>query len=193
MIILQISNLISLSQISELDVSDLIYKPAEQKRIRNLGDRHLDQKDRHLSTPKRREDRHLDQKDRHLDQRDRHLDQRDRHLPTPERREDRHLNKSYRGGSKSFLSAKNSLDNDTGMDVKCCSCLELKSRGSCSLAETLPKELFDNFCVQSETSRSFDGLFYVCITCKKSINSNLQPRRAQKEMIGFLDFPDGKT
>ena len=175
MIILQISNLISLSQISELDVSDLIYKPAEQKRIRNLGDRHLDQKDRHL------------------DQRDRHLDQRDRHLPTPERREDRHLNKSYRGGSKSFLSAKNSLDNDTGMDVKCCSCLELKSRGSCSLAETLPKELFDNFCVQSETSRSFDGLFYVCITCKKSINSNLQPRRAQKEMIGFLDFPDGKT
>ena len=98
-----------------------------------------------------------------------------------------------RGGSKSFLSAKNSLDNDTGMDVKCCSCLELKSRGSCSLAETLPKELFDNFCVQSETSRSFDGLFYVCITCKKSINSNLQPRRAQKEMISFLDFPDGKT
>ena len=168
MIILHISNLISLSQISELDVSDLIYKPAEQKRIRNLGDRHLDQKDRHLSTPKRREDRHLDQRDRHL-------------------------NKSYRGGSKSFLSAKNSLDNDTGMDVKCCSCLELKSRGSCSLAETLPKELFDNFCVQSETSRSFDGLFYVCITCKKSINSNLQPRRAQKEIIGFLDFPDGKT
>ena len=175
MIILQISNLISLSQISELDVSDLTYKPAEQKRIRNLGDRHLDQKDRHLdqkdrhlSTPKRREDRHLDQRDRHL-------------------------NKSYRGGSKSFLSAKNSLDNDTGMDVKCCSCLELKSRGSCSLAETLPKELFDNFCVQSETSRSFDGLFYVCITCKKSINSNLQPRRAQKEIIGFLDFPDGKT
>ena len=161
MIILQISNLISLSQVSELDVSDLIYKPAEQKRIRNLGDRHL-------STPKRREDRHLDQRDRHL-------------------------NKSYRGGSKSFLSAKNSLDNDTGMDVKCCSCLELKSRGSCSLAETLPKELFDNFCVQSETSRSFDGLFYVCITCKKSINSNLQPRRAQKEIIGFLDFPDGKT
>ena len=172
MIILQISSLISLSQVSELDVSDLIYKPAEQKRIRNLGDRHLDQKDRHLSTPKRREDRHLS---------------------TPKRREDRHLNKSYRGGSKSFLSAKNSLDNDTGMDVKCCSCLELKSRGSCSLAETLPKELFDNFCVQSETSRSFDGLFYVCITCKKSINSNLQPRRAQKEMIGFLDFPDGKT
>ena len=193
MIILQISSLISLSQVSELDVSDLIYKPAEQKRIRNLGDRHLDQKDRHLSTPKRREDRHLDQKDRHLDQKD-------RHLSTPKRREDRHLdqrdrhlNKSYRGGSKSFLSAKNSLDNDTGMDVKCCSCLELKSRGSCSLAETLPKELFDNFCVQSETSRSFDGLFYVCITCKKSINSNLQPRRAQKEMIGFLDFPDGKT
>ena len=179
MIILQISNLISLSQISELDVSDLIYTPAEQKRIRNLGDRHL-------ATPKRREDRHLDQKDRHLStpkrREDRHLDQRDRHL-----------NKSYRGGSKSFLSAKNSLDNDTGMDVKCCSCLELKSRGSCSLAETLPKELFDNFCVQSETSRSFDGLFYVCITCKKSINSNLQPRRAQKEMIGFLDFPDGKT
>ena len=172
MIILQIFNLISLSQISELDVSDLIYTPAEQKRIRNLGDRHL-------STPKRREDRHIDQTDRHL--------------PTPKRREDRHLNKSYRGGSKSFLSAKNSLDNDTGMDVKCCSCLELKSRGSCSLAETLPKELFDNFCVQSETSRSFDGLFYVCITCKKSINSNLQPRRAQKEMIGFLDFPDGKT
>ena len=161
MIFLQISNLISLSQVSELDVSDLIYMPAEQKRIRNLGDRHL-------ATPKRREDRHLDQKDRHL-------------------------NKSYRGGSKSFLSAKNSLDNDTGMDVKCCSCLELKSRGSCSLAETLPKELFDNFCVQSETSRSFDGLFYVCITCKKSINSNLQPRRAQKEIIGFLDFPDGKT
>ena len=186
MIILQIFNLISLSQVCELDVSDLIYKPAEQKRIRNLGDRHL-------LTLKRREDRHLDQKDRHLPtskrREDRHLDQRDRHLD----QKDRHLNKSYRGGSKSFLGIKNSLDNDTGMDVKCCSCLELKSRGSCSLAETLPRELFNKFCVQSETSRSFDGLFYVCITCKKSINSNLKPRRAQKEMIGFLDFPDGKT
>ena len=33
-------------------------------------------------------------------------------------------------------------------------------------------------------------MFYVCDTCKASIDRDTEPRRAQKEILGFLSFPN---
>ena len=157
------------------------------------SDRHLDtpqrREDRHLDTPQRNEDRHLDKSDRHLDKTDRHLDKTDRHLDTPQRRVDRHKDKSF---SRTLQKVKKEINEDTGMDVICCSCLELKSRRSCVSMKSLSEELITKYCHQDEVSRSLDGEFYVCITCNISIRADKEPVRAMKELFGLLEFPEGE-
>ena len=151
---------------------NIIYQGAEYQKIIQLGDRHKDKGDRHKDkadrhkvtpersrntrnkvtaersrntrnkvTPKRREDRHQDPtKDRHLD-------------PT----KDRHQVKSFRGKSLAWDTLKKDINDDTGMDVICCSCLEMKSRKSCVSASTLSSKLVSKYCYRQEISRSVDG------------------------------------
>ena len=144
-------------------------------------DRHLVQTDRHLG-PK---DRHLDQKDRHLDQKDRHLDQKDRHLDTSQRRQDRHK-------KSSLQKVKKDINEDTGMDIKCCSCLELKSRVSCHYLRSVSEDLVKKYCYQQDMAKSKDGQFYICLSCKAKIKSNQEPTRGLKEIYGLYEFPEGE-
>ena len=172
----------------------IIYQGADYQKIIQIGDRHKvtpkrkedrhkDNADRHKVTPKRKEDRHQDPtKDRHQDPtKDRHQD------PT----KDRHQNKSFRGKSQAWDTLKKDINDDTGMDVICCSCLEMKSKKSCVSAATLSSKLVSKYCFRQEISRSVDGKFYVCLTCQISIKSDRKPTRALKELFGFLDFPEG--
>ena len=115
----------------------------------------------------------------------------DRHLDTQERKKDRHLDKNFRGNSQTWKNLKEDINNDTGMDVICCSCLEMKSRRSCVSVSNLSEELVTKYCYQKERTRSKDGKFYVCLTCQIPIKADKEPTRALKELIGFLDFPEG--
>ena len=173
--------LVSLETVSEDDSTDqetLTYSGSDYQRIIKLGDRHRD-------TPQRREDRHTDQADRHLDPADRHLD-------TPQRKQDRHLDKSFRGQSKTLQKVKKDIYEDTGMEVKCCSCLELKSRRSCVYRKNLSEELMNKYCYRHEITRSLDGDFYVCLTCHNNIKADKEPSRAGKTIYGLLDIPQGE-
>ena len=166
--------LVSLETVSEDDFTDqetLTYSGNDYQKIIQLGDRHRD-------TPQRRQDRHTDQADRHLD--------------TPQRRQDRHLDKSFRGQSKTLQKVKKDIYEDTGMEVKCCSCLELKSRRSCVYRKNLSEELMNKYCYRHEITRSLDGNFYVCLTCHNNIKADKEPSRAGKTIYGLLDIPQGE-
>ena len=153
------------------DEEEIIYQKEEYRSISNCSNRHKDKRDRHL------------------DKSDRHLDKTDRHLDTPQRRVDRHKDKSF---SRTLQKVKKEINEDTGMDVICCSCLELKSRRSCVSMKSLSEELITKYCHQDEVSRSLDGEFYVCITCNISIRADKEPVRAMKELFGLLEFPEGE-
>ena len=153
------------------DEEEIIYQKEEYRSISNCSNRHKDKRDRHL------------------DKSDRHLDKSDRHLDTPQRRVDRHKDKSF---SRTLQKVKKEINEDTGMDVICCSCLELKSRRSCVSMKSLSEELITKYCHQDEVSRSLDGEFYVCITCNISIRADKEPVRAMKELFGLLEFPEGE-
>ena len=174
-----------------VDEKALSYTGAEYQKIIQLGDRHLDPADRHLHPKDRHldpKDRHLDPKDRHLDPKDRHLDPKDRHLDTPQRRQDRHK----KSEAKSLQKVKKDINEDTGMDIRCCSCLELKSRGSCGYLRTLSDELIKKYCYQQDLAKSKDGKFYICLSCKTKIKSNQEPTRGLKENYGLYEFPEGE-
>ena len=164
------------------DEEEIIYQKEEYRSISNCSNRHKDKRDRHLD----KSDRHLDKSDRHLDTPQR---REDRHLDTPQRRVDRHKDKSF---SRTLQKVKKEINEDTGMDVICCSCLELKSRRSCVSMKSLSEELITKYCHQDEVSRSLDGEFYVCITCNISIRADKEPVRAMKELFGLLEFPEGE-
>ena len=44
--------------------------------------------------------------------------------------------------------------------------------------------------MEIDMTKNADGKFYVCDTCKSSIDKNIEPRRTQKEILGFLNFPE---
>ena len=79
--------------------------------------------------------------------------------------------------------------NDTGMDLICCSCVEWKSVGNCKPIDKIPTEKIVKYLIENDLTRNSDGRFYVCLTCKASIDRNDEPKRAQKEILGFLSFP----
>ena len=179
----------------KVDEDILTYTGAEYQKILNLGDRHqvqtdrhLHQTDRHLATPQRKGSRHKDPSDRHLDPSDRHRDQSDRHLDTPHRSQ--YFIK--RREAKSLQKLKKDINEDTGMDIKCCSCLELKSRGSCHYLKSLSDELVKKFCHGQAIAKSNDGKFYICLSCKGKIKSNQEPSRGLKEIYGLYEFPEGE-
>ena len=103
---------------------------------------------------------------------------------------DRHKYKKRRK-DQSWNKLKKDINNDTGMDVCCCSCLEMKSKKSCVPTSRLPEELVEKYCYKKEITESVDGIFYVCTTCQISIKADKTPTRALKELFGFLDFPKG--
>ena len=103
---------------------------------------------------------------------------------------DRHKYKKRRK-DQSWNKLKKDINNDTGMDVCCCSCLEMKSKKSCVPTSRLPEELVEKYCYKKEITESVDGIFYVCTTCQISIKADKTPTRALKELLGFLDFPKG--
>lgn len=146
------------------------YTGPELEKIRNKTSKRKE--DRHLKTPKRDEDRHLNP-------------EKDRHLKTPKRKLDVKNNMiKYRRMKK-----ERELLFDTGMDCVCSSCAELKSSNSCVLTDTLPIEKIQKYCTETELTINKDGKFYVCNTCKQSLKADIEPRRCQKEMLGFLTFP----
>jgi hypothetical protein len=53
----------------------------------------------------------------------------------------------------------------------------------------IPVERIFKFCTETDLTRNSDGEFYVCNTCKTSINKDEEPRRCQKEILGLLNFP----
>merc|ERR1712055_1207076 len=81
------------------------------------------------------------------------------------------------------------LLNDTGMDLICCSCIELKSAKNFCSIDKIPIEKIVKFLVQTDLTQNTDGLYYVCVACKKSIDKDQEPTRCQKEILGFLSFP----
>ena len=78
---------------------------------------------------------------------------------------------------------------DTGMDIICSSCIEWKSSSSCSNISILPIERITKYCTETDLTKNSDGEFYVCNTCKLSINDDKEPKRCQKEILGLLNFP----
>ena len=94
--------------------------------------------------------------------------------------------------SKTLQKLKKDINEDTGMEVKCCSCLELKSKRSCVSIRTLSEEMILKYCYQDEVARSVDGKFYVCLTCQTYIKADKGPPKAVKEIFGLLDFPTGE-
>ena len=178
-----------------VDVEALTYTGGDYQKIIQLGDRHLDSADRHLDSADRHldsADRHLNtplrREDRHLDSADRHLDSADRHLITPSRRQDRHKKSEV----KSLQKLKKAISEDTGMDVKCSSCLELKSRGSCHLQRSVSEALVKKYCNLQDIAKSKDGRFYICISCKTNINADKVPTRGLKDYYGLYGFPEGE-
>ena len=116
--------------------------------------------------------------------------QRDRHKPTPQREKDRHKPTPKAYYIKYYQKKiQNGILNDTGMDLICCACLEWKSVGSCTSTNKIANEKIVKYLIETELSVNSDGKFYVCSTCKASINQDIEPRRAQKEFLGFLCFP----
>ena len=94
--------------------------------------------------------------------------------------------------SKMLQKVKKAINEDTGMEVKCCSCLELKSKSSSVSLRTLSKEMISKYCYQDELVRSRDGKFYVCLTCQTYIKADKEPPKSVKDIFGFLDFPAGE-
>ena len=155
-------------------------------------------KDRHLPTEERNQDRHLPtEKRKEHDAEDRHLPGQDRHLPTEERNQDRHSltekrkqNNRERYERYNRLKKEKELLTDTAMERICISCIEWKSMNSCVIADKVHIERLYKFCVESDLTRSPDSKFYVCITCKLSIDKNKEPTRSQKEILGLLSYPE---
>ena len=82
------------------------------------------------------------------------------------------------------------INTETGMDLICCICMELKAKSSCSSSSTISKDKLDKYVLDWERTRNIDGKHYVCNTCKISIKNNKEPVRAQRELLGLLDFPE---
>ena len=82
------------------------------------------------------------------------------------------------------------MESDTGMDTICCICAELRPGDSCSPIERLPREKYENFIIETESTKNIDGTFKLCTTCKTHIQQqNKKPVRSQKEFLGLLDYP----
>ena len=148
--------------------------------------------------PTRRKDRHTSQKDRHIEtpKRKEH-DSEDRHILTPKRKQhdyerlEKLRNETIKKEKQNYHRNKKEEEflNDTGMDIVCCCCVELKSEKSCTRADKIPPERMYKYCTESDLTRNKDNKFYVCNTCKVSIQKNVEPRRSQKEIYGLLNFP----
>ena len=82
-----------------------------------------------------------------------------------------------------------SMKTDTGMETICTCCIELKSKTSCVLISKIPVEKIFKFCIEVSITRSSDGRFYVCKTCKVSIDKDHTPNRCQKDIFGFINYP----
>ena len=147
-----------------------------------------------LSTfDKRKEDRHTSNKDRHTSNKD-------RHIPTPKRNEDRHTRTSERKeydrrhhrnsyNQNKIKKLIEELNTETGMDLICCVCMELKAKSSCSVSSTVSKDKLDKYVLDWEKTRNIDGKHYICNTCKICLKNNKEPARAQRELLGLLGFP----
>ena len=134
--------------------------------------------DRHLQTEKRKEDRHV-QTEKRIEH-----DRKDQHIQT----EDRHT-VNYMKNYKLKIKLRD-MWSDTGMDLICSSCIELKSKGSCIPLNRIPKDMVLKYCTESTITINYDGNFYVCQSCKLSIVKDRHPRRCQKELLGLLNFPN---
>ena len=76
------------------------------------------------------------------------------------------------------------------MDTICCICLELKSSNSCINVNSLSREKIEKFVVELDLTKNINGKYYVCLSCRLALNKNKEPVRAQRECLGFLDFPE---
>ena len=129
---------------------------------------------------------------------DRHTSNKDRHIPTEERKGDRHTSNKDRNPQRNrtaynkrvLAKLKQDINTETGMDLICCICMELKAKSSCSSSSTVSKDKLDKYVLDWERTRNIDGKHYICNTCKISLKNNKEPVRAQRELLGLLDFPE---
>ena len=82
------------------------------------------------------------------------------------------------------------IEKDTGMEQVCAVCLERKSSSQCSRADKLDAEDFSKYIVEHKLALSLDGNLYICLSCKGQMKQKKKPRRSQKELFGFLNFPE---
>ena len=82
------------------------------------------------------------------------------------------------------------MKRDTGMDLVCSICIELKSRNACTAVAKILRELIEDYYVECELTRNSDGNYYVCSTCLLSVRNGKVPIRAQKELLGLMDYPE---
>ena len=118
-------------------------------------------------------------KNRHFSTADRHISTGDRHL----------LNKERMARNRRLKREKEMLT-DTAMECICTSCIEWKGMNSCVTLDKLPVEKVYKYCVETNLTRSPDSKYYICSTCKSSIDKNKEPVRSQKEILGLLSYPD---
>ena len=76
------------------------------------------------------------------------------------------------------------------MELICAVCLERKSISQCSAADSLTEEKYIKYVLKNRLTQSIDGKYHICVTCKTQINENIEPRRCQKEIYGYLNFPE---
>ena len=78
---------------------------------------------------------------------------------------------------------RSSIDHDTGLDVKCCCCLEFKSRQACTYnAEKLDDE-GQKCCNLDKYTRNIDGSHKVCNDCKQTIKARKIPKKAERDYM----------
>ena len=162
----------SVEQSVELDMS-LAYNRDEILKLRTstfdkrTGDRHNE----------RTGDRHREKDDRHREKGDRHREKGDRHdFSRQTRRTKKRLEEEMKF--------------DTGMDIVCSICLELKSKNACRNIAKVSREVIEKYYVECDLTLNADGNYYICSTCLISLKKGKEPVRAQKEFLGLMDFPD---
>ena len=89
-----------------------------------------------------------------------------------------------------FNSKMNCIEQDTGMEMVCAVCLERKSSSQCSLASKLSEENYHKYIIEHKLALSIDGNYHICMSCKLQLKQQKEPRRCQKEIFGFLNFPE---
>ena len=91
--------------------------------------------------------------------------------------------------NKRFENFLKSIENDTGFDVICCSCIEYKSRYACTKIAVLPTAKQKKYLINTKLVVSKDGKRYICKTCRSQIAQEKIPEKSEKIYLRQADIP----